>query len=151
MSVNGQFGIPFGFGIGSMAALALSVLAVSAAQQRPQGQYHLHYSPVAQNDGASSGSLATYSPIKSVDGRTLQLRGDDGIVYTFALTADTIYCMGETKVADWTYLKSVPKKASVTVLTSDDASTKAVVVWDKEPAISIQNGHIDFTLPPMCQ
>jgi hypothetical protein len=91
--------------------LALSAIAFAAAQQNPQGQYRLSLFAVGATGGSSSaGSLATYSPIKSIDSRTIQLRGEDGVVYIFALTAQTIYCQGDAKVADWTYLKSVPKK-----------------------------------------
>jgi len=133
------------------AVLALSVLAFAAAQQNPQGQYRLSYTPVALNGAQSTKSLATYSPIKSIDGKTIQLRGDDGVVYVFALTADTIYCQGGTKVSDWSYLKSVPKKTTVTVLTTDEANLKAVIVWDNGPAITTLNGKMDFALPPMCK
>lgn len=95
--------------------------------------------------------MATYAPIKSIDSKTIQLHSDDGIMYIFTLTANTIYCKGGTKVSDWTYLKSVPKKASVTVLTPDAVNPTALVIWDKEPTISTTNGQIDFSLPPMCK
>jgi hypothetical protein len=139
------------FCIAGAFTLALSVFAFASAQEDPQGQYRLSYSPVALSDASSAKTLATYSPIKSVDGKTIQLRGEDGVVYVFALTLDTLYCHGGTKVSDWTYLKNVSKKASVTVLTEDGTNMTALVVWDKAPMISIDNGQIDFTLPPMCK
>jgi hypothetical protein len=131
--------------------LALSALAFAAARQNPQGQFRLSYMPVAQSGKQPTRSLATYSPIKSIDGKTIQLRGDDGVVYIFTLTADTIYCRGGAKVSDWTYLKSVPKKNTVTVLTTDEVNLTALVIWDKEPTISTANGKFDFSLPPMCK
>lgn len=133
------------------AVLALSAIAFAALSQNPQGQYHFLYPPLTQSDALSKGRLATYSPIKSIDGKTIQLRGDDGAAYIFTLTADTIYCLGETKVSDWSYLKSVPKKASVTVLSKDAADRTAIVIWDKAPTISTENGQIDLALPPMCK
>jgi len=139
------------FGIGCMGILALSAIAFAAAQQNPQGQFRLSYSPLPTGGSSSASSLATYSPIKYIDSRTIQLRGEDGVDYIFALNAQTIYCHGDAKVADWSYLKSVPRKASVTVLTSDDANLKALVVWDQPPSISTRNGQIDFSLPPMCR
>ncbi len=141
----------FQFCVAGAAVLALSAIALAATQLNPQGQFHLSYSPVTLRGASSTGSMATYSPIKSIDGKTIQLRGEDGVVYIFALTADTIFCQGSNKVSDWTYLKSVPKKASVTVLTTDAVNMKAVVVWDKEPSITTEDGHIDFALPPMCK
>jgi hypothetical protein len=145
MSVNGRFGI------GCLGVLALSAIAFAAAKQNPQGQYQLSYSPVAPAGSPSSSSLATYSPIKSIDGRTIQLRGEDGVVYVFTLTPDTIYCQSDTKVADWSYLRSVPKKNSVTVLISDEKTMKALVVWDQPPTITTHNGQIDFSLPTLCK
>ncbi|MGA9072363.1 MAG: hypothetical protein WB424_19035 [Terracidiphilus sp.] len=132
-------------------ALALSVFAFAAAQEDPQGQYSLSYSPVTLSSADSTRTVATYSPIKSINGRTIQLRGEDGVVYTFTLTTDTIYCQDTTKVSDWSYLKNVPKKSSVTVLTEEGTNPAALVVWDKAPTISIKNGQIDFSLPPLCR
>ena len=137
--------------IAGAAVLALSAIAFAAAQQNPQGQYHLSYSPVAKGGVVSTGSLATYSPIKSVNREEIQLRGDDGVVYTFLLNADTIFCQGSTRVSDWTYLKAVPKKTSITILTTDIVNLRAMIVWDKQPAISVENGQIAFALPPMCK
>ncbi|MGA9072362.1 MAG: hypothetical protein WB424_19030 [Terracidiphilus sp.] len=134
-----------------VAILALSALAFGAAQQNPQGQYHLSYSPLALDSTLSTESLATYAPIKSIDGKTIQLRSQDGITYIFTLTAETIYCNGESKVSDWGYLKNVPKKASITVLSPDVLNPTALIVWDKEPSISTANGQIDFALPPLCK
>ena len=147
--MNNRIGIQFC--IAGAVVLALSAIAFAAAQQNPQGQYHLSYLPLPVRGSSSTGSLATYSPIKSIDGRTIQLRGEDGVTYTFPLSADTVFCQGDAKVADWNYLKSVPKKNSVTVLTVDAVNLTALVVWDKAPVISIENGQINFTLPPMCR
>jgi hypothetical protein len=137
--------------IAGAAILALSAIAFAAAIKNPQGQYQLSYSPVAISGAPATGSLATYSPIKSVDRDEIQLRGDDGVVYTFLLSADTIYCQSNTRAADWTYLKSVPKKTSVTVLTVDSVNLKAIVIWDQPPTITDDKGQFDFTLPPMCK
>ncbi|MFZ1085350.1 MAG: hypothetical protein WAN35_10325 [Terracidiphilus sp.] len=139
------------FCIASAAILALGAIAFAAVLENPQGQYHLAYSPLGQFGTTSTGSLATYSPIKSVDGRTIQLRGDDGVTYAFTLTADTVYCQGGLRVSDWTYLKTVPRKHSVTVLTVDDVNLKAIVIWDKAPSIDTSGGRLNFTLPPMCK
>jgi hypothetical protein len=137
--------------IAGAAILALSAIAFAAAQQNPQGQYHLSYMPLALPGSSATGSLATYSPIKSIDGKTIQLRGEDGVTYTFTLSAETIFCQGDARVSDWTYLKSVSKKSSVTVLTADAVNLTAIIIWDKGPTISTENGQIDFTLPPMCR
>jgi len=99
----------------------------------------------------SQSGLATYSPIKTVSGETIQLKDDDGNVFTFTLTADTVFCQGATRVSDWTYLKKVLKKASVTVLTNDFADKKALVIWDQAPKISKVDREIVFDLPPMCK
>jgi hypothetical protein len=134
-----------------VALVALSALAFGAVLQNPQGQYHLPYSPLTPLNTSSSESLATYAPLKLIDGKTIQLRSEDGITYIFTLTADTVFCNGETKVTDWSYLKRVPKKATITVLSPDVLNPTALVIWDKEPSISTENGQIDFTLPPMCK
>jgi hypothetical protein len=147
--MNNRSGIQFC--IAGAAVLALSAIAFAAAQQNPQGQYHLSYFPLAQSGASSTGSLATYDPIKSIDGRTIQLRGEDGVTFTFTLSAETIFCQGDTRVSDWTYLKSVSKKSSVTVLTADAVNLTALVIWDKAPTINTDSGRIDFTLPPMCR
>jgi hypothetical protein len=99
----------------------------------------------------SQGGLATYSPIKAIDGEMIQLRSDDGILYTFTLGAETVYCQGNKRVSDWTYLKRAGKKHSITVITNSDADTKALVVWDRGPSISSPKGMLVFDLPPMCQ
>lgn len=137
--------------IAGAAVLALSAFALGAVQQNPQGQYQLSYSPLDPDSTASSESMATYAPIKSIDGKSIQLRGDDGITYIFTLTADTIYCEGDSKVSDWTYLKKVPKKSSVTVLTPGMLNATALVIWDKAPTIANTGGQIEFTLPPLCK
>ncbi|MGP8224994.1 MAG: hypothetical protein ACLQGT_02440, partial [Terracidiphilus sp.] len=62
--------------------------AVSPAMAQ-QGQYHLDYLPFSLATLKTGGALATYSPVSSVDGMTLQLRDDDGVVYTFTLDSDT--------------------------------------------------------------
>ncbi|MGP8225720.1 MAG: hypothetical protein ACLQGT_06150, partial [Terracidiphilus sp.] len=99
----------------------------------------------------TGGALATYSPVSSVDGMTLQLRDDDGVVYTFTLDSDTVFCQGDNRAANWTYLRKRKKKTTVTVLTKDDTNMKALVVWDKPPRISTSSGPLVFTLPPMCK
>jgi hypothetical protein len=97
------------------------------------------------------GGLATYSPIKSIDGETLQLRSSDGEMFTFMLNAQTVYCQGDQKVFDWTYLKKIGKKISITVLTNNDSDMRALVVWDRGPSITMPHGSIVFALPPMCK
>lgn len=130
------------------ALLALSLAFPAIAQQ---GQYHLNYTPVPRPGINSTGSLATYAPIFEVYREMIQLRGDDGQVFSFNVDANTVFCSGEMRVTDWTYLKSVKKKKSVTVLTLDEDSTKAAVVWDQPPSISISDGRIVFALPAMCK
>ncbi len=129
--------------------LLLCQASVPAIAQ--QGQYHLPYSPFVLQDSKPIGGLATYYPIKSIDGETIRLRGDDGTIYTFKLDAGTIYCQGDQKVADWTFLKSIGKKQTVTVMTNDDDSQKALVIWDRPPSVSNTNGGFKFALPPMCK
>ena len=128
--------------------LALSAVSPAMAQQ---GQYHLNNVPFSLATLKAAGGLATYSPISSVDGEFLQLREDDGVVYTFALNSETVYCQGDNKVANWVYLRTLKKKTTVTVLTKSDEDTKALVVWDKAPSISTSSGPLVFTLPPMCK
>jgi len=151
ISLRGHLDMITRFGISSLAILALIVISVAAAQQHPQGQYRLTRSQLAQSGILFTGSLATYSPIKLIDGKTIQLHSDDGSVYLFALTENTVYCQGGDKVTDWTYLKKVPKKVSVTVLTTDEVNLKAVIIWDHEPTISTEGGRAVFSLPPMCK
>jgi len=128
--------------------LALSAVSPATAQQ---GQYHLNNVPFSLVTLKAGGALATYSPISSVDGQFLQLREDDGVVYTFALNTETVYCQGDNKVANWVYLRTLKKKTTVTVLTKSDEDTKALVIWDKAPSISTSSGPLVFTLPPMCK
>jgi hypothetical protein len=116
-----------------------------------QGQYHLRYSPVPRPGLNSPGSLATYFPILEVSREVIQLRGDDGHIFSFILDANTVLCEGAQRVSDWTYLKSIKKKATVTVLVNDNDSTKAAVVWDQAPSISMSNERVVFALPPMCK
>jgi hypothetical protein len=139
------------FRIAGVAVLALSAIVFAKAPQYPQGQYHFQYPPLANSGVLSAGNLATYSPIKSIDGNTIQLRGDDGVVYLISLTAETIYCQGGTKVSDWIYLTSVPKKASVTVLSKDAENMTALVIWDTGPTLTTDNGKISVILPPLCK
>jgi hypothetical protein len=128
--------------------LALGAVSPALAQQ---GQYKVTNLPFTVAGMTSQSVLATYSPIKTVNGETILLKDDDGNVFTFTLNADTVFCQGETKVSDWTYLKKVLKKASVTVLTNDFADKKALVVWDQAPKISKVDKEIVFDLPPMCK
>ncbi len=130
--------------------LLLTLGAVSPALAQ-QGQYKLTNLPFTVAGMTSQSGLATYSPIKTVSGETIQLKDDDGNVFTFTLTADTVFCQGATRVSDWTYLKKVLKKASVTVLTNDFADKKALVIWDQAPKISKVDREIVFDLPPMCK
>jgi hypothetical protein len=116
-----------------------------------QGQYHLKYLPFSLATLKNGDALATYSPVSSVDGLTLQLRDDDGVVYTFTLDSETVYCQGDNRVANWTYLRTLKKKNTVTVLTKGYEDTKALVVWDKPPSITTTSGPLVFTLPPMCK
>ena len=128
--------------------VALSAFSPAMAQQ---GQYHLKYLPFTLATLKEGGALATYSPINLVDGLTLQLREDDGVVYTFTLDSETVYCQGDNRVANWVYLRTLKKKTTVTVLTKSDEDTKALVVWDRAPSITSTGGPLVFTLPPMCK
>jgi len=136
------------FRLNILLALAVGVVSPVLAQQ---GQYKLSALPFTLDGVTSSGGLATYSPIKMVNGETIQLKDDDGNAFTFTLSADTIFCQGETKVSDWTYLKKVLKKASVTILTVDFADKRALVIWDQAPKISKVDKEVVFDLPPMCK
>src|ERR1035438_3541922 len=131
-----------------MLLLALSAVSPAMAQQ---GQYHLNYLPFSLATLKAGGGLATYSPINLVDGMTLQLREDDGVVYTFTLDSETVYCQGDNRGANWVYLRTLKKKTTVTVLTKSDDDTKALVVWDRAPSISTTSVPLVFTLPPMCK
>jgi predicted lipoprotein with Yx(FWY)xxD motif len=134
----------------SAITLILALSAVSQAMAQ-QGQYHLNYVPFSLATLKAGGGLATYSRVNAVNGQTLQLRGDDGVVYTFTLDSNTVYCQGDHRAANWVYLRTLKKKITVTVLTKDDTNTKALVVWDKPPSISTSSGPFVFTLPPMCK
>jgi hypothetical protein len=111
----------------------------------------VRYLPFKLEGLISDGGYATYAPVKTIDGQTLQLRTDDHILFTFILTPNTVYCMGDMRVTDWSYLAKVGKKASVTVLTNDDTDRKALIIWDKGPSISVANNNFVFALPPMCK
>jgi hypothetical protein len=131
-----------------MLLLALSAVSPAMAQQ---GQYHLNNVPFSLATLKADGALATYSPVSLVDGQTLLLREDDGVVFTFTLDSETVYCQGDNRVANWIYLRTLKKKTTVTVLTKSDEDAKALVVWDRAPSISTSGGPIVFTLPPMCK
>jgi hypothetical protein len=128
--------------------LALIAVSPTIAQQ---GQYKLNNLPFSLSGMTSQGGIATYSPIKTVTGESILLKDDDGNVFTFTLDANTVFCQGDTKVSDWSYLKKVLKKASVTVLTNDFTDKKALVIWDRAPKISKVDKEIVFDLPPMCK
>jgi hypothetical protein len=134
----------------SVITLLLALSAVSPAMAQ-QGQYHLNYVPFSLATLKAGGGLATYSPISLVDGQTLLLREDDGVEFTFTLGSETIYCQGDKRVENWVYLRTLKKKTTVTVLTKDNEDTKALVVWDRAPSISMSSGPLVFTLPPMCK
>jgi hypothetical protein len=128
--------------------LALSATSPAIAQQ---GQYSFDYAPFKLASMKSLGGIATYAPIKSVSAQEIQLRSDEGTLFTFTLGAGTVYCRGNRRVSDWTYLKKVGKRTTVTIMTNSDADTEALVIWDKGPSISASRGPIEFSLPPMCQ
>ena len=134
----------------SVITLLLALSAVSPAMAQ-QGQYHLNYVPFSLATLKAGGGLATYSPISLVDGQTLLLREDDGVEFTFTLGSETIYCQGDKRVENWVYSRTLKKKTTVTVLTKDNEDTKALVVWDRAPSISMSSGPLVFTLPPMCK
>ena len=134
----------------SVITLLLALSAFSAAMAQ-QGQYHFNNVPFSLATLKAGGGLATYSPISLVDGQTLLLREDDGVEFTFTLGSETIYCQGDKRVENWVYLRTLKKKTTVTVLTKDNEDTKALVVWDRAPSISMSSGPLVFTLPPMCK
>jgi len=98
----------------------------------------------------SHGGLATYYPIKSIDGQTIVLRGDERQTFRYSLTSDTVYCQGSEKQHDWTYLKKAGKK-TITIMTNGDADNKALIVWDRPPSISTSHGAVVFALPQLCK
>jgi hypothetical protein len=128
--------------------VSLSVASLSRAQQ---GQYHINVMPFDLPELVSGEAFATYSPVKSINGATIQLKGEDGSTFTFALDAKTIYCQGAIRVLDWSFLKNVKKNLSVTVLTLNETDNKALVVWDQPPVLATIAGKFKFTLPPLCR
>jgi hypothetical protein len=128
----------------------MALIAVAPARAQ-QGQYHVNYAPFHLATMKSDGGVATYYPLKAITGDLLQLRDEDGSVFTFTLDADTVFCMGSSKVSDWTYLRKLGKKATITVLTNDFTDKKALVVWDRGPSISSSGGSTVFALPPICK
>jgi hypothetical protein len=129
----------------------LFALSASLPAIAQQGQYAFDYAPFKLPGMTSAGGFATYAPVKSVDGHRIELRSDDGTLFSFTLSAGTLYCRGSKKVPDWTYLKKVGKRNSVTVMTNSDTDSDALVIWDRGPSIPAVHGSIAFTLPPMCQ
>jgi hypothetical protein len=128
--------------------LAVSATSPAIAQQ---GQYAFDYAPFKLPGMTSLGGLATYAPIKSVDAQKIELRSDDGTMFTFTLGARTVFCRGNRRVSDWTYLKRLGKRTTVTVMTNSDADSEVLVIWDRGPSISASHGPVEFSLPPMCQ
>jgi hypothetical protein len=141
----GRFSNPFCF----IATLLLAIIAVSSVAAQ-QGQYHIKKAPSNIPGLPDRSGIATYSPLKAIDGSTIQLKEEDGIVYSFTLDAGTIFCQGETKVSDWSFLKKSGKRI-ITVLTQDEEHKNALIIWNLPPKISMVNGNIHFDLPPMCQ
>lgn len=138
-------------GMHRLILTALLVLSAILPARAQQGQYHLSNIPFTRAGNGSPSGLATYSPILAVYGSLIQLHSDDGQIFSFNLSSDTIFCEGSVRVQDWSYLKSVKKKNSVTILAFDDDSKKAAVIWDHAPSISISSGQVVFSLPPMCK
>jgi hypothetical protein len=134
-----------------LIAIFLLALSASSSAIAQQGQYYIANLLFKLPGMTSSGGLATYSPIKTIDDALIQLRSEDGRVYPFMLSKDTVYCQGDKKVLNWIYLKKIGKKHSVTVLTNNDADRKALVIWDQGPSISSSDKLFVFTLPPMCR
>jgi hypothetical protein len=95
-------------------------------------------------------------PIKAVDGKTIQVGSKGEKTYTFTLDSHTVYCQGETKVSDWTYLKKrIGRDRTVTIKLSKNHKN-ALVVWDEgpsmDPSMSAPNGgSASFVFPPMCK
>jgi dipeptidyl aminopeptidase/acylaminoacyl peptidase len=116
-----------------------------------QGQYHVTYAPFNLASMKGRGGLATYSRLGAVSDGTIQLRSDDGQVYSFTLDAGTIYCQGNKRVSDWAYLRRTGKKATITIFTNDTVDKEALVIWDRGPYISMVNGTIVFALPALCK
>lgn len=130
------------------ALLFVCTITPALAQQ---GQYHLSSVPYTRPGMAAPSGLATYFPIMDVYSSMIQLRGEDGQVYSFNLKADTIFCQGGMKAFDWSYLKGVKRKTTITVLVLDEDQTKAYIVWDQPPTITVTDGRVEFALPPMCK
>jgi hypothetical protein len=128
-----------------------AVSAVSPAMAQ-QGSMHITYAPFDLPSMTERGGVATFSPIDTIDGKTIQLRSDDGKTFTFALNAKTVYCQGNKKAMNWTYLKKmIGQKTSITVMTNQGVDY-ALVVWDQGPKTTKGSGvfpNLDF--PAMCK
>jgi len=116
---------------------ALSAVSPAMAQQ---GSMHITYAPFDLPNMTERGGVATFSPIDTIDGKTIQLRSDDGKTFTFTLNAKTVYCQGNKKALNWTYLKKmIGQKTSITVMTNDGVDY-ALVVWDQGPKTTKGSG-----------
>jgi hypothetical protein len=117
----------------ALGLLALSSLAISLgmAQSVPKDMISL--------------------PIKTVDGKTIQLVSKEGKLYSFPFDSHTTFCKGTTKVWDSTYLRTLAKDKDkkVTLKLSEDFK-HILVIWNEPPSTPADgNAALDF--PPMCK
>ncbi len=132
-------------------ALATTLSAVPSTMAQ-QGSIYLTYAPFKLPTMTDQGGLITFSPLDTIDGKTIQLRSDDGKTSAFTLNAKTIYCQGSKEAQDWTYLKNMSgHKTLITVMTNEGAND-ALVVWDQGPKlIHGSDPFSNFDFPVMCK
>jgi TonB family protein len=128
---------------------AFSAVSPAMAQQ---GNIHITYAPFLLPNMTERGGVATFSPIDTIDGKTIQLRSDDGRTFTFELNPKTVYCQGSKEAIDWTYLKKmIGQKTSITVMTNEGVDY-ALVVWDQAPkTIKGPDVFPNFAFPAICK
>jgi TonB family protein len=135
-----------------LAFALVTVFSAVPPTMAQQGSIYITYAPFRLPTMTDQGGLITFSPLDTIDGKTIQLRGDDGKTSAFTLNAKTIYCQGNKEAEDWTYLKNMSgRKTLITVMTNQGAND-ALVVWDQGPKrIHGSDPFANFDFPMMCK
>ena len=94
-------------------------------------------------------------PLYDVEAKLIRLQSKEGKLYPFVLNSRTVFCKGEHKVWDWSYLSHEGKGAMVSLKLSPD-SKNALVVWNQAPVAVPSTGASTpdspaFDFPPMCK
>ena len=134
------------------AFLLLAAVSASAAAIAKPDSWQVSLAPFHIPGMTERGGTATFAPIDSIDGTTIRLRGEDGGIATFRLSAKTIYCNADQAAPDWTHLKAMVALGGVATVMTNIGVDYALVVWDQERRL-IKGPSVfpRITFPTLCK